>query len=268
MSRIALDLGFIQIYWYSIMIALALFAGSTVMVWECKRQKMDEEKFVNVLFWGVIFAIIGARLYYVFFNWDYYSHHLIEILEIWNGGLAIHGGILFGGLFVLYYCHKNRMDWLKTIDIIVIGLFLGQAIGRWGNFFNQEAHGGIVTLDYLHKMHIPEFVINGMKIGGVYYEPTFFYESIWCFVGFIMLMIAKRFRYIKTGQLTALYMIWYGAGRHYIESKRTDSLMIGNYKVAQIVSIGLFLVGLFLFIYKFRKSRFHKLYNAKYSQDS
>ena len=147
-------------------------------------------------------------------------------------------------------------------DLIVLPLLLGQAIGRWGNFFNQEAHGGIVTLEYLQKMHIPEFVINGMKIGGVYYEPTFLYESIWCFVGFIMLMIAKRFRYIKIGQLTSLYMIWYGAGRHLIEGKRTDSLMLGNMKVAQIVSIAMFLVGLFIFIYKFRKSRLQELYNT------
>ncbi len=265
MSRIALDLGFIQIYWYSIMIALALLVGSIAMVLECRRQKIDEEKFVNILFWGVIIAIIGARLYYVLFNWSYYSRHLIEIFEIWNGGLAIHGGIIFGGLFVIYYCKKNKMNWLKTIDIIVIGLIIGQAIGRWGNFFNQEAHGGIVTLEHLQKMHLPEFIINGMKIGGVYYEPTFLYESIWCIIGFIMLQIAKRFRYVKIGQLTALYMIWYGIGRFYIESKRTDSLMLGNFKMAQIISIVMIVVGLILFIYKYRKGRLTEQYNTKYS---
>ncbi len=265
MSRIALDLGFIQIYWYSIMIALALLVGSTIMMLECRRQKMDEDKFVNLMFWGVISAIIGARLYYVLFNWSYYQQHFIEIFEVWNGGLAIHGGIIGGGLFVLYYCHKYKMNWLKTIDIIVLGLILGQAVGRWGNFFNQEAHGGIVTLEYLQNMHIPEFVINGMKIGGVYYEPLFLYESILCVIGFIILTIVKRFRYIKVGQLTALYMIWYGIGRFIIESKRTDSLMLGSFRVAQIVSALMVVVGILLFVYKLRKSILDDLYNTKYN---
>jgi phosphatidylglycerol:prolipoprotein diacylglycerol transferase len=268
MSRIAFDLGFIQIYWYSIMIALALLVGSMVMILECRRQKMDEDKFVNLLFWGVIIAIIGARAYYVLFNWSYYSKNLIEVLEVWNGGLAIHGAMIGGGLFVIYYCHKNKLNWLKTIDVIVLGLIIGQAIGRWGNFFNQEAHGGIVTLEYLQKMNIPEFVIKGMHIGGVYYEPLFLYESVLCVIGFIILMIAKRFRYIKIGQLTSLYMIWYGICRFIVESKRTDSLMLGNFRVAQIVSALMIVVGILFFFYRVKKSKLDDLYNTKYNPSS
>lgn len=261
MSRVALDLGFIQIYWYSIMIALGLFVGVSIILIEAKRQKISDDYMINMIFLGTLIAIFGARLYYVIFNWSYYSNHLIEAFEIWNGGLAIHGAMLFGGLFIIYYSHKNKQNFAKIIDIIVVGLIIGQAIGRWGNFFNQEAYGSVVTLEYLQNLNLPEFIINGMKIGSSYYHPTFLYESIWCLIGFIMLLIARRFRYIHVGQITALYMMWYGLGRFIIEGLRTDSLMFGSFKMAQLVSILMIIFGLGLFIYKYRKSRFDDQYN-------
>lgn len=261
MSRVALDLGFLQIYWYSIMIALALLVGVSIMLIEAKKQKISEDNFINLIFYGTLVGIVGARLYYVIFNWSYYSSHLIEILEIWNGGLAIHGAMITGGLFVIYYCKKVNFSILKIIDIIVVGLIIGQAIGRWGNFFNQEAYGRVVSLEFLQSLHLPEFIINGMKIGANYYHPTFLYESIWCLIGFIILLIARKFRYIHVGQITALYMIWYGLGRFMIESLRTDSLMLGNFKMAQIISILMIIIGIIIFVYKYRKSRFEDQYN-------
>ncbi len=262
MSRVALDLGFIQIYWYSLMIALGLFFGIIVIIREGKRQELKEDFFINLIFYGTIIAIVCARLYYVIFNWSYYSNNLVEIFEIWNGGLAIHGAMIGGGLFTIFYCMKERKRFLKVIDIIVVGLILGQAIGRWGNFFNQEAYGSVVSLSFLQSLHLPEFIIDGMKIGANYYHPTFLYECLWNLIGFIILVIVRRFRYIHTGQPTAIYMMWYGVGRFFIEGLRTDSLMLGNLKMAQIVSIVMFLAGLGLFLYKARQSRFDDQYNV------
>ena len=261
MSRVAIDLGFIQIYWYSIMIAIALLVGLTVILFEAKKKKISEDFFINLIFYGVIIAIFGARLYYVIFNWEYYSAHFIEIFEIWNGGLAIHGGMIAGGIFVLLYSRKFKFNMLKVIDIIVVGLIIGQAIGRWGNFFNQEAYGGIVSLDFLQSLPIPDFIVEGMKIGGSYHHPTFLYESIWCLIGFIGLLVVRRLRYIHVGQITAVYMMWYGLGRLIIEGFRTDSLMLGDIRVAQLVSIIMIVSGALLFVFKQRKSKFDDRYN-------
>lgn len=264
MERVAFDLGIIQVYWYSIFIFLGALAACILIYLEAKKRKLNDEFIVNLAFNAVIFGIIGARVYYVLFNLDYYMQNPIEILEIWNGGLAIHGGLITGGLFTIYYCKKNKVETLKVFDIIVVGLILGQAIGRWGNFFNQEAYGAITTAAKLKSMGIPDFVINGMYILGDYRQPTFFYESIWNFFGFIALLIIRRYPYLKTGQLSGFYLIWYSVARFIIEKMRTDSLMLGNFKIAQIVSIVLLITGIILFIYyKYIKKvgPFDKLYN-------
>ncbi len=264
MERVAFDLGIIQVYWYSIFIFLGALAACILIYLEAKKRKLNDEFIVNLAFNAIIFGIIGARVYYVLFNLDYYMQNPIEILEIWNGGLAIHGGLITGGLFTVYYCKKNKVETLKVFDIIVVGLILGQAIGRWGNFFNQEAYGAITSAAKLKSMGIPDFVINGMYILGDYRQPTFFYESIWNFFGFIALLIIRRYPYLKTGQLSGFYLIWYSVARFIIEKMRTDSLMLGNFKIAQIVSIVLLITGIILFIYyKYIKKvgPFDKLYN-------
>ena len=264
MERVAFDLGIIQVYWYSIFIFLGALAACVVIYLEAKKRKLNDEFIVNLAFNAIIFGIIGARIYYVLFDLDYYMQNPIEILEIWNGGLAIHGGLITGGLFTVYYCKKNKVETLKVFDIIVVGLILGQAIGRWGNFFNQEAYGAITTAAKLKSMGVPDFVINGMYILGDYRQPTFFYESIWNFFGFIALLIIRRYPYLKTGQLSGFYLIWYSVARFIIEKMRTDSLMLGNFKIAQIMSIILLIIGVILFIYYKRIKKvgpFDKLYN-------
>ena len=266
MERVAFDLGVIQIYWYSIFIFLGVLAACIVIYLEAKKRNIDEEFIVNLTFNTIIFSIIGARLYYVLFNLDYYIGNPIEILEIWNGGLAIHGGIITGGLFAIYYSKKHNVETLKLLDIIVVGLILGQAIGRWGNFFNQEAYGTVTTIENLQNTGVPEFVINGMYILGEYHQPTFFYESIWNFFGFIALLIIRRYPYLKIGQLTGFYLIWYSTARFIIEGMRIDSLMIGNLRIAQIISVILILAGIFLFLYYkiIKKVGFlDKLYNKE-----
>jgi len=261
MSRVALDLGFIQIYWYSLMIALGLLVGVSVILYEGKRQRISEDFLINLIFLGVIFAILGGRVYYVIFNWSYYQKHFVEVFEIWNGGMAIHGAIIVGGIFSVYYARKYKYNVIKIVDIIVLGLIIGQAIGRWGNFFNQEAYGHAVGLDFLQGLHLPNFIIDGMKIGNTYYHPTFLYESLWNVIGFIILMIVRKLRYLHLGQLTSIYMMWYGSGRFFIEGLRTDSLMLGSFRMAQIISVIMFLFGLALFIYMMLKSKFEYRYN-------
>ena len=248
MNRIAVNLGFIQIYWYSIFILLGILAASLIIYKELKKQGLTSEEFSDLLFNTVIFGIIGARIYYVVFNLSYYLHNVVEIFEIWNGGLAIHGGLIGGSLYILYYCKKRKINTLKLLDIIVVGVILGQAIGRWGNFFNQEAFGPVTSLETLRGNFIPEFIINGMKILGEYHEPTFYYESLWNINGFIILLLCRNRKNIKVGQLTGIYLAWYSLGRIYIEYLRMDSLLIGSIKVAQVVSFILIITGIYLII--------------------
>ena len=172
----------------------------------------------------------------------------INIFKVWEGGLAIHGGILAGLIFVIFYTKKHKISTLRILDIIVVGLIIGQAIGRWGNFFNSEAHGMVTTLEHLQKLFIPDFIIKGMNIGGIYYQPTFLYESTWCLIGFILLILIRKFNKLKVGQLTSIYMIWYGIGRFIIEGMRTDSLMLGNLRIAQIVSLLMITIGIIIFL--------------------
>ncbi|HPF82643.1 MAG TPA: prolipoprotein diacylglyceryl transferase [Bacilli bacterium] len=261
MNPVLLDLGVIKIYWYSICIFLAILIGGTLVLREAKKYNYTEDFVLNLFFWDIIVAFIGARLYYVAFNWDYFSANLIDILKVWEGGLAIHGGILFGLIFTLLYSKKYKAKPLCVTDFIVVGLLLGQAIGRWGNFFNGEAHGAITTLANLKNMLIPNFIIEGMNIGGNYYIPTFLFESIWCFIGFIIFLIIRRTKYIKVGQLTSLYFIWYGVGRFFVEGMRTDSLMLANFRMAQIVSVVMVIVGIIMFIILGKGSKFENQYS-------
>lgn len=247
MNRVALDLGFIQIYWYSICIFFGVLFASIVILRECKRQKVNEEFMSNLIFYTVIIGLIGARAYYCLFNLDYYLQYPLEILEIWNGGLAIHGGLIAGLAFVFFYCRKYKVKLFKITDIASPGLILAQAIGRWGNFFNQEAFGQEVAKSSLE--FLPDFIVEGMNINGKYYQPTFLYESIWNVVGFIILILMRKYKHLKTGMLTGFYMMWYALGRFIIEAFRSDSLMLGSIKMAQLVSILMFVFGLVIFLF-------------------
>lgn len=261
MNPVLLDLGFIKIYWYSIMILLGIFIGGSVIIKETKRFKIPEDYIINLILLCMLFGILGARLYYVAFEWEYYSQHLLDIVKIWEGGLAIHGGILFGLIFIIFYTKKYKVNTWRMLDIVVVGLIIGQAIGRWGNFFNGEAHGPATTLETLQGLFIPEFIIEGMNIHGTYYQPTFLYESLWCLLGFIVLLIFRRRYYCKIGQTTGLYLIWYGIGRYFIEGMRTDSLMLFDFKVAQIVSIAAVIIGFIILLVKSRGSKLNNRYN-------
>ena len=261
MNPVMFSLFGIEIHWYSVLILIGIIIGLILIEKEGKRFKYSKELIFNICFWAIIFGIIGARIYYVIFNFSYYQNNLLEIFAIWNGGLAIHGGIIAGVITVIFFAKKYQLNFLKLLDMAVPSLILAQAIGRWGNFFNGEAHGIAISLSKLQDLLVPNFIIEGMNIGGIYYLPTFYFESLWCLLGFIILLIVRRMKYIKIGATTSIYLMWYSFGRFFIEAWRTDSLMLGGFKVAQLISVLLFIVGLVYLIYISRKGKYEELYN-------
>lgn len=256
------NIGGFSIRWYSVLILFGIIIGFLLAKREGNKFEFPKDFIFDLGFWLVLFGIIGARLYYVIFNFELYKNDIFSIFQIWNGGLAIHGGIIAGFITLIFYCKAKKVNCFRVTDIIVPSLIIAQSIGRWGNFFNSEAHGPATTLSNLQNLYIPGFVIKGMNINGIYYHPTFLYESIWCFLGFIILLFVRKFyKSLKIGQLTCIYLMWYSVGRLFIEYLRTDSLMLGQIKVAQMVSLVLFLIGLICFIYlcfsKLKKGRYY-----------
>ncbi len=255
MDKIALTIGPIDITWYSICILIGIILAAIIINNEAQKYNIPNEFVVNLIFWCMIFGFIGARIYYVVFNLNYYAESPMEIIKIWNGGLAIHGGIIAGLITLIVYCKKCNVNVLKMTDIAVPGLILAQAIGRWGNFFNMEAHGGVVSRTFLENLHLPNFIIEGMYINGNYYHPTFLYESLACLIGFLVILAIRSMKSTKLGNITSFYLIWYGMVRFFIESLRTDSLMLGNLKMAQVISILMIVIGVILYIITFIKCK-------------
>ena len=258
MNPILIDLGFISIRWYSVLILVGFSLGYYLVLNEASYKGLQKHVINDICFNLVIISIIGARIYYCLFNLDYYLSSPLNIFKVWEGGLAIHGGIIAGFLTILYFCKKKNYNLLLILDFIVVGLIIAQAIGRWGNFFNCEAHGPITTLSYLKSLYLPNFIIKGMLIDGDYYIPTFLYESLWCLLGFIIMYLFRWKKYNKIGYMTSLYFIWYGIERFFVESLRTDSLMFFNFKIAQIVSLIMIIIGIIIFIYSFKNNSIYK----------
>jgi len=249
MNKVFVTILGIDIYWYAILILIGVCIGIYLANKEARRVQIGTSFMVDLIFYLIPIAILGARLYYVVFNYKVFKNDFFSIFKIWEGGLAIYGGIIVGIIFIVYYCKKKEKSILKTLDIIAPSLILGQAIGRWGNFINVEAYGNAVSLEFLQNLHLPDFIIEGMHINGIYYQPTFLYESLWCIIGFIILMILRyKVKNIKIGTITSMYFIWYGIGRFFIEQLRTDSLYIGDFRVSVIVSGIIVLIGLIILI--------------------
>lgn len=267
MNPVIFNIGNFEVRWYSVLLLVGFLVAYFFINREAKRFDISKDFIFNMIFWALIFGIIGARIYYVIFDWGYYSNNIGEILKIWNGGLAIHGGIIGGLLTILVYTKRYNLRVVRYLDFIVVGLLIGQSIGRWGNFFNGEAHGIATSLEYLQRLHLPQFIINGMYIKGVYYIPTFLFESIFCFIGFIIISIIRRCKYTKVGTPTAFYLIMYGTIRFFIERIRTDALMFQGFKIAMIVSVVMILIGIVMLIINGRKGKFDDLYNDKNNKD-
>lgn len=259
MNRVAFNIFGVNVYYYSLCILLGVIVAYILITREGKKQGLPKEFISDLIFYTLIIGILGARVYYCVFNLDYYLANPSEILKIYNGGLAIHGGVIAGLIFVYFYTKKKNVSFIKILDIVAPAVIIAQSFGRWGNFFNQEAHGGITTYQNLKNMHIPEFIINGMHIEGKYYYPTFFFESIWCLMGFIILMIARRNKNLRKGFQIGFYFIWYGIGRFFIEAFRTDSLMFFGLKIAQIVSLIGIIIGIIIIVINRNKKYYNEM---------
>ena len=222
-NPIAFSLGNIDIRWYGILIALAMCLGILISMKRSKMFSIKSDDVLDTVLWMLPMAVIGSRLYYVLFNAKNY-HSFYDVINIRSGGLAIHGALIFAIATIIIVCKYKKIKSLDMLDLFAPVVALGQAIGRWGNFFNGEAHGGPTNLPW------------GVVINGVKYHPTFLYESIWCLLLFVFLILISKNRKFK-GQIITLYGILYSIERFAVEALRTDSLMIGPFKQAQVLSL-------------------------------
>ncbi|WP_052475893.1 prolipoprotein diacylglyceryl transferase [Cohnella kolymensis] len=224
-NPVAFTLGPLPVHWYGIILGLGALAGLLLAIQEGKRFGVSADFFMDLLLFGVPSAILGARLYYVIFKWDYYRSHPAEIVQIWQGGIAIYGALIGALICGFFYIRAKGYSFWRIADICAPSLLIGQMIGRWGNFVNQEAYGGPVEESFLRNtLHLPDFIVNQMNVEGTYHHPTFLYESLWSLLGLIILFILRRRRFMRAGELLITYFIWYSIGRFFIEALRTDSL--------------------------------------------
>lgn len=233
-------------------IAVGIFLAVYLSSKEAKRKGLGEDLVVDLSLWLIPIGFLGARLYYVLFEWEYYIQNPEEIFAIWNGGIAIYGGLIAGALTVYVFVKKKSFSIWLLLDILAPSVLLAQSVGRWGNFINQEAHGGPTTRQFLENLYLPEFIINQMNINGTYYHPTFFYESLWSLAGFsLLLFLRDRKQILRQGEVALSYVIWYSAGRFFIEGMRTDSLWIGDFlRVSQGLSLVLFVAAISVWTYR------------------
>ena len=242
-----------DIRWYALLILTgALLAYIRIRKHVKDSRYIDLDFFDNLFIYTLWFGIVGARIWFcIFYNFSYYISNPLDIIRIWDGGLAIQGGLIFGALFAYFYIKKNHYSFMQIADMVLPNVLLAQAIGRWGNFVNKECHGAEVAEDYFNG--ILAFLKNGMNINGHYYVPLFFYESLLCFIGWILIEFVLRKRQNKRGDLAYGYLMWYGIIRFFIETGRTDSLYLGNIKMAQLTSIVFVVVGVLGYLGVFKK---------------
>lgn len=239
-NPIAFDIFGLDIRWYGICIAVGILLGLFIAYKRAPQHNISQERVIDITLISLPLGIVGARLYYVIFNWDQYGNDLIKIINTRSGGLAIHGGLILGLLAAAICCRIWRVSPLNLTDLMAPSIALAQSIGRWGNYFNQEAHGGPTDLPW------------AIEINGEMVHPTFLYESIWCLILFAVLLFVDSRRSF-TGQTFLLYGILYSFERFFVEHLRTDSLMLGPLKTAQLVSAVVFLIFIIIYIYMARK---------------
>ncbi|MCL1804662.1 MAG: prolipoprotein diacylglyceryl transferase [Clostridiales bacterium] len=247
--------GPVTIRWYGVLIVIGMALGVFLACIEAKRRELNADHYFNMCLMVLVFGVLGARAYYILFNWGYYGANPIKMLAFPEGGLAIHGGLIVGGaVFVLSGLYYRIGGWV-SLDIAAPSAALAQAIGRWGNFFNQEAYGYIVD---------PEKIRWAMYIDGAYRHPTFLYESIWDLLVFLFLLWYRRRRYPVSGDVFLMYATLYSAGRIVIEGFRTDSLMLGSWRAAQVLSAVVIVVSVAALLIRRRgKNQGGKIINVR-----
>lgn len=254
LDRVAFSIGNIDIYWYAVLITTGMLLAVVFACRYSRRVGLKTDNLLDAALWGIPCALIGARIYYIIFALDEFrnadgSLSFSKMINVRDGGLAIYGGVIAAVIVAAILCKVKKINFLNMFDVCSMGLLIGQGIGRWGNFVNCEAHGTETDLPW------------GMSInGGAPVHPTFFYESLWCIVGFVLLYIFARKLQKHYGEVFFGYLAWYGAERAVVEGLRTDSLYIGstNIRVSQVLAAVLFVVGIVLFILA-RKGVFERL---------
>jgi len=295
--NIFLQLGPITWYKYSLMILIGIIVAAVLGIKEGNKLGIKTDDIIDGILIIVPLSIVGTRLWYVIFEWERYAWDFVKIISVSDGGLAIHGGFITAFISAYFFTKKRGINMLSAFDIMVPGFLIAQASGRWGNFFNQEAHGGMIggvdsagvpllSLDaqrsfLSNTLHLPKFITNNMlmaegeghnilnlatenltdRITLAYYHPTFLYESVWNIIGFAILMVARRTKWLKNGDSLAFYLVWYGVGRFFIEGMRTDSLYVANtgIRTAQLISIIMILgaIGYLYFTRKILKAKYY-----------
>ena len=266
LSRSAFTIGGQDIYWYGIVIGVGVVLGVLLAMYEAKRTGQNPDMYVDFVIYAMIFAVLGARLYYVAFSWDFYSQHPEKIFALREGGLAIYGGIIGGVLTAMVYCRVKKQNFWLLADTAAPSLILGQMMGRWGNFFNREAFGGYTDGLFAMRYQLSQVrasdltqeilehlvTVNGTKY--IQVHPTFLYESLWSLgVLIILLVMCRRKKF--DGQIFSIYLFGYALGRVWIEGLRTDQLLIGGIPVSQALSVVLIVVAVILFVYCRKKAQ-------------
>ncbi len=236
---IPLPFGSGGIRWYALIIMTGILLAMYVGIKETKRLGEKPDHVYNMVLWGLPAGIVGARLYYVLFSFHEYKDNLMSVFYIWEGGIAIYGGVLAVLLVVVLYCRRHQLSVWKYLDIGAYGFLIGQCIGRWGNFVNAEAFGTETNLPW-------RMLVNGQTV-----HPTFLYESLWILAVFLVIWLTRKKHHFP-GRAVTLYMIGYGVGRFFIEGLRTDSLWLGNIRISQLVSLALVLLGCWFYRKRWR----------------
>lgn len=246
MDRVAFSIFGIDVMWYGVLMATGMILGTLIAIKEAKRVGIKEEYVLDLAIYAIPAGLLGARLYYVIFNWEYYSQNISQILNFRGGGMAIHGALIGGILTGYIFTKIKNINFWKMADTVLLGMPLAQAIGRWGNFINGEAHGGPTDLPW------------GIMVDGVKVHPTFLYESIWNLGIFIFLWIFRKKKQYE-GQIIIYYITLYSLGRFFIEGLRTDSLMIGPLRMAQVISLAGVVGGIIAHMYLSKKNKEDKI---------
>lgn len=253
----------IEVRWYGIIITLGIILAFSYCAWRAKKADISFDDLLDMAIFTIIFGIIGARLYYVLTSLDQYNS-FYKMIAIWEGGLAIYGGLIAGGLTIFFVCKYKKISFMKVADSVAPGVMIAQALGRWGNFFNGEAYGEELIegspLYFLRMGLLPN--IESSRIMH-YFHPTFLYESLWNVVGFVIInLVYKKKKF--DGQIFYMYIAWYGFGRMFIEGLRTDSLYVGAFRISQVVGFVCFVVGSLMVVLNLVKSRRKNLTAMEY----
>lgn len=267
LDRVFLQIGSLPIYWYGVIIATGAFLGLYLAAKESDRLGLKKDLMVDLVVFAIPISILFARIYYVIFEWDRYAGApWWDVFAVWEGGIAIHGALIGAVLTGIIYARVQNVSFWQLADIAAPSLILGQAIGRWGNFMNQEAHGGPVSQAAFDNFHtyLPDFIMNQMCIDGVMYYPTFLYESFWNILIFIFLLVLRRKNPLR-GEVFMSYIITYSVGRFFIEGMRTDSLYIPGTEIrmAQFISVALILVVIGIILYRRKTGMANRHYDGK-----